>query len=79
MKIMDDEPIILLMYVDDVFLNGNEKQIKYALDGSKARFVARGFYQREELIMKRHLLQEARYTSIRTIMALASMMYTRWM
>ena len=27
-----------------------------------------------ELIMKRHLLQEARYTSIRTIMALASMM-----
>ena len=32
-------------------------------------------YLRErELIMKRHLLQEARYTSIRTIMALASMM-----
>ena len=28
----------------------------------------------KELIMKRHLLQEARYTSIRTIMALASMM-----
>ena len=27
-----------------------------------------------ELIMKRHLLQEARYTSIRTIMAPASMM-----
>ena len=27
-----------------------------------------------ELIMKRHLFQEARYTSIRTIMALASMM-----
>ena len=27
-----------------------------------------------ELIMKRHSLQEVRYTSIRTIMALASMM-----
>ena len=28
MKIMDDEPIILLLYVDDLFLTGNEKQIK---------------------------------------------------
>ena len=25
MKIMDDEPIILLLYVDDLFLTGNEK------------------------------------------------------
>ena len=24
---MDDEPIILLLYVDDLFLTGNEKQI----------------------------------------------------
>ena len=28
MKIMDDEPIILLLYVDDLFFTGNEKQIK---------------------------------------------------
>ena len=27
MKIMDDEPIILLLYVDDIFFIGNEKQI----------------------------------------------------
>ena len=27
MNIMDDEPIILLLYVDDLFLTGNEKQI----------------------------------------------------
>ena len=27
MKIMDDEPIILLLYVDDLFLAGNEKHI----------------------------------------------------
>ena len=27
MKIMDYEPAILLLYVDDLFLNGNEKQI----------------------------------------------------
>ena len=28
MKIMDDEPIIILLYVDDLFLIGNEKHIK---------------------------------------------------
>ena len=28
MKIMDDKPVILLLYVDDLFLIGNEKQIK---------------------------------------------------
>ena len=27
-KVIDDEPIILLLYVDDLFLTGNEKQIK---------------------------------------------------
>ena len=26
-KVMDDEPVILLLYVDDLFLTGNEKQI----------------------------------------------------
>ena len=28
MNIMDDKPVILLLYVDDLFLNGNEKHIK---------------------------------------------------
>ena len=28
MKIMDDEPVILLLYVNDLFPTGNEKQIK---------------------------------------------------
>ena len=27
LKVLDDEPVILLMYVDDLFLIGNEKQI----------------------------------------------------
>ena len=27
MKVMDDESVILLLYVDDLFLTGNEKQI----------------------------------------------------
>ena len=27
LKVMDDEPIILLLYMDDLFLTGNEKQI----------------------------------------------------
>ena len=27
LKVMDDEPFILLMYVDYLFLNGNEKHI----------------------------------------------------
>ena len=27
MNIMDDEPVILLMYIDDLFMNGNEKHI----------------------------------------------------
>ena len=26
-KVIEDEPIILLLYVDDLFLTGNEKQI----------------------------------------------------
>ena len=26
-KVMDDEPVILLLYVDSLFLTGNEKQI----------------------------------------------------
>ena len=25
LKVMDDEPVILLLYVDDLFLTGNEK------------------------------------------------------
>ena len=27
LKVMDDEPVILLMYVDDIFLTGNDKPI----------------------------------------------------
>ena len=27
MKVMDDEPVILLMYVDDLFMTGNGKHI----------------------------------------------------
>ena len=27
LKVMDDEPDILLLYVDDLFMTGNEKQI----------------------------------------------------
>ena len=27
MKVMDDKPVILLLYVDDLFLNGNGKHI----------------------------------------------------
>ena len=26
-KVVEDEPVILLLYVDDLFLTGNEKQI----------------------------------------------------
>ena len=26
-KLVEDEPVILLLYVDDLFLTGNEKQI----------------------------------------------------
>ena len=29
LKVMDDEPDILLLYVDDMFLTGNEKHITY--------------------------------------------------
>ena len=48
-------------------------KIKHVTDGNKYLWLKDSLRERE-LIMKRHLLQEARYTSIRTIMALASMM-----
>ena len=28
-KVIDDEPVILLLYVDDIFLTGNDKHITY--------------------------------------------------
>ena len=28
LKVVEDEPVILLLYMDDLFLTGNEKQIK---------------------------------------------------
>ena len=30
LEVMDDEPVILLMYVDDLFLTGNEKKSQKA-------------------------------------------------
>ena len=53
-------------------------KIKHAADGSiekyKARFVARGFSQKEGIDYEETFAPVARYTSIRAIMALASMM-----
>ena len=53
-------------------------KIKHAADGSikkyKARFVARGFSQKEGIDYEETFSPVARYTSIRAIMALASMM-----
>ena len=53
-------------------------QIKHVVDGSiekyKARFVARGFSQKEGIDYEETFAPVERYTSIRTIMALASMM-----
>ena len=55
-------------------------KIKHAVDGSiekyKARFVARGFSQKEGVDYDETFAPIARYTSIRTIIALASAM--RW-
>ena len=53
-------------------------KIKHAADGSiekyKARFVARGFSQKEGIDYEETFAPVAWYTSIRAIMALASMM-----
>ena len=53
-------------------------KIKHDVDGSiekyKARFVARGFSQEEGIDYEETFAPVARYTSIRTIMELASMM-----
>ena len=53
-------------------------KIKHADDGSiekyKARFVARGFSQKEGINYEETFAPVAQYTSIRSIMALASMM-----
>jgi hypothetical protein len=51
-------------------------KVKHAVDGSiekyKAQFVARGFSQREGVDYEETFAPVARYTSIRTIMSLAS-------
>ena len=51
-------------------------KIKHATDGSiekyKARFVARGFSQKEGIDYEKTFAPVARYTSIRAIMALAT-------
>ena len=53
-------------------------KIKHVADGSieeyKARFVVRGFFQKEGITYEEIFSPVARYTSIITIMALASMM-----
>ena len=53
-------------------------KIKHTADGSiekyKARFVARGFSQKDGIDYEETFAPVARYTSIRAIMALASMM-----
>ena len=53
-------------------------KIKHVADGSiekyKARFVARGFSQKEGIDYEETFSPVSRYTSIRTIMALAPMM-----
>jgi hypothetical protein len=53
-------------------------KIKHVADGSiekyKARFVARGFSQKEGIDYEETLAPVARYTSIRTIIALATKM-----
>ena len=54
-------------------------KIKHTADGTsiekyKARFVARGFSQKEGIDYEETFVPVARYTSIKTIMALASMM-----
>ena len=48
-------------------------KIKHVADGSKSRFVARGFSQKEGIDYEETFALVAKYTSIRTIMALASM------
>jgi hypothetical protein len=53
-------------------------KIKHAVDGSiekyKARFVTRGFSQKEGIDYEETFVVVARYTSIRTIIALAAKM-----
>ena len=76
LRVVEDEPVILLLYVDDLFLTGNEKQIiesknvvsskwiykiRYVADRSKLRVWLEVSIRKRELILKRHLLQEARY------------------
>ena len=51
--------------------------IKHVADGSiekyKARFVSRGFYQKEGIDYEENFAPVARYTSIRSVFALAAM------
>ena len=74
-------------YVWEIVLRSNKKsvvtskwiyKIKHAIEGSiekyKARFVARGFSQKEGIDYKETFAPVARYTSISTILALAVVM-----
>jgi hypothetical protein len=63
---------------NDVWKIVPRPKIKHAIDGSikkyKARFVARGFSQKEGIDYEEMATLIARYTSIRTIIALAAKM-----
>ena len=84
---MEEYESIMKNDVWEVVLRPDEKsevtskwifKIKHATDGSidkyKARFVARGFSQKEGVDYEETFAPVARYTSIRTIIALASTM-----
>ena len=49
-KVIDDEPVILLLYVGDLFLTGNEKQIKEC----KKKFVEE--FEMKDLGLMHHFL-----------------------
>ena len=53
--------------------------IDESIEKYKARFVARGFSQKEGIDYEETFTLVARYTSIRTIMELASMMSGRFL
>ena len=66
--------IVLKLEIKSVVSSKWICKIKYVADGSKARFVARGFSQREGIDYEETFAPVAWYTSIRAIMARTSMM-----
>ena len=75
--------IVLKLEIKNVVFSNWISKLKYVVDGSKARFVGKGFSQKEGIDYEETFAPVARYTSIRAIilytsiraiMALASMM-----